>query len=488
MPNSKSPNKTSYTKSRSPSNASKPNAGKRILNININEENIKGVSREYLKAPLSAWTSPKKLVDSINTAPLQALNHIRNGLENIRKSGSISDQLSRYATKCHEYSMKPKFMETFERLYVAKRGRAQDSLLNEQSIALYFKAVDSAVDITDRALDIVKESTLKKMDAPGHSTTSDSGQNELKNREAINIDNEEFMGPARTINHSSKQPKLPITHIENAEKQCFIGISSAPLFCMPTLLREALNNNRADQKALSSLKSFPNALRIIKPMTWNVIEKGFFSTVAITMTDFWGLFMRQDFNRGHERTFWVEYVVPIFNHFSIINKEIVFSCQMVPGVWNNTTEKLFADGIGRENGFEIIIMELSGPHSTEYIDRSMRDTQKLITMTSNSLRDEILKYQDASFDTAKGLSVFSLQCICGKITLMKTSLCTSNMWQIVELRNATIPVTWNARVNMVAIFELLATLQNEHNTQMDILKKLRRENNFLDPVDEKDSI
>jgi len=52
--------------------------------------------------------------------------------------------------------------ETFERLYVAKQGRAQDNLLNKKSGALYSKAVDSAVDITDRALDIVKESTLKK--------------------------------------------------------------------------------------------------------------------------------------------------------------------------------------------------------------------------------------------------------------------------------------------------------------------------------------
>jgi hypothetical protein len=59
--------------------------------------------------------------------------------------------------------------------------------------------------------------------------------------------------------------------------------------------------------------------------TWSSIEKDFFSAVAITMTDFWGLFMRQDFNRVHERTFWVEYVVPIFKHFSAINKGIVFS-------------------------------------------------------------------------------------------------------------------------------------------------------------------
>lgn len=131
----------------------------------------------------------------------------------------------------------------------------------------------------------------------------------------------------------------------------------------------------------------------------------------------------------------------------------------LPGVWNNTTEKLFADGIGCENGFEVTIIESSGPYSVEYIDHSMGDTQKLITMPTNSLRDEILKYQDASFDTAEGLSVFSIQCICNKITLLKTNLCTQNKWQIVELRSATIPVTWDIRVNTVAIFELLATLQ-----------------------------
>lgn len=40
----------------------------------------------------------------------------------------------------------------------------------------------------------------------------------------------------------------------------------------------------------------------------------------------------------------------------------------------------------------------------------------------------------------------------------------------------------------MSVFELLATLQNEYDQQKDILKKLRRENNFLDPVDEKESV
>jgi hypothetical protein len=78
--------------------------------------------------------------------------------------------------------MKPKLLVTFERLYVAKQGRAQDNLLNKKSGVLCSKAIDSAVDITDRALDIVKESNLRKMEALGHDKMSDTDQNELENR------------------------------------------------------------------------------------------------------------------------------------------------------------------------------------------------------------------------------------------------------------------------------------------------------------------
>lgn len=133
--------------------------------------------------------------------------------------------------------------------------------------------------------------------------------------------------------------------------------------------------------------------------------------------------------------------------------------QVIPGVWNNTTGKLFSDGVGRKDGFEVIIMESSGPYSTEYIDHSVEDTWKLIIMTTNALRNEILKYQDASIETAKGLAAFGLQCICDRITLIKTSLFGPSKWQVVELRSATIPVTWDSRIDLMSVFELLATLQ-----------------------------
>ncbi|KAG1319112.1 hypothetical protein G6F62_012008 [Rhizopus arrhizus] len=146
--------------------------------------------------------------------------------------------------------------------------------------------------------------------------------------------------------------------------------------------------------------------------------------------------------------------------------------QVIPGVWNNTTEKLFSDGVGRKDGFEVIVME--------YLEAYNFD--------NNSLRNEILKYQDASIETAKGLSAFGIQCICDKITLIKTSLFGPAKWQVVELRSATIPVTWDSRMDLMSVFELLAILQYEYDLQKDTLKKLRRENNFLDPVDEKESV
>lgn len=99
---------------------------------------------------------------------------------------------------------------------------------------------------------------------------------------------------------------------------------------------------------------------------------------------------------------------------------------VVPGVWNDPTENIFVDGLGRKDGFTVIIMESSGPFSAEYVEHSIGDTWKLITMTTNSLRDEILKYQDASLETVKGLSVFGIQCIRDKLTLIKTSLCNPN--------------------------------------------------------------
>lgn len=100
----------------------------------------------------------------------------------------------------------------------------------------------------------------------------------------------------------------------------------------------------------------------------------------------------------------------------------------LPGIWNNTTKKLFAVGIGRKDSFEVTIMESLGPLFVEDVEHSVDDTWNLVTMTTNSLRNEILKYQAASIETAIGLSASGIQCIRDKIMLIKTSLFNSTKW------------------------------------------------------------
>ncbi|CAO3700431.1 unnamed protein product [Rhizopus stolonifer] len=480
-----------------PISYNKPIPGKRILKVNIGQENVNGVSKKYFNVPVSSWTSPSKLVNSIQaesiseTGPEQALSHIRDSLKNIGESNNVPNQLSKYAANCHKYSLNSKFSKEFKMLYATKRGRIQDGVLKEKSRILYSKAMNSASGITEKALSILKESTLREMDKEFHNENNAS-QSQSTNKEATETNDTELMGPTRLINHSPNQPKLSTMHIESIRNSCFIAISNMPLSLTPPSLREALNSNRDDQKCLKGLGNFPNVLKILRQLmgddvefekfpqklwnfqteaiTWSPLENRFFSSIAIILTDFWGLFQRLNFNKIHERTFWAEYVIPLFKHFCIMNEGFIFSwcesmmlshnkSQVIPGVWNNTAEKLFSDGVGRKDGFEVIIMESSGPYSIEHIDHSVEDTWKLIILTTNSLRNEILKYQDASIETAKGLTAFGIQCICDKITLIKTSLFGPTKWQVVELRSATIPVTWDSRMDLMSVFELLAILQ-----------------------------
>jgi hypothetical protein len=130
------------------------------------------------------------------------------------------------------------------------------------------------------------------------------------------------MGPSRLINHTPNLSKLLITDIENVQDKCHIAISNIPLSLMPLSLRDALNNNRADQKTLQGLGKFPNVLKLLKDLmagdvqfenfpldvwhfksealAWGALEINFFSTIAIILTDFWGLFQRLDFNKSHK--------------------------------------------------------------------------------------------------------------------------------------------------------------------------------------------
>lgn len=120
--------------------------------------------------------------------------------------------------------------------------------------------------------------------------------------------------------------------------------------------------------------------------------------------------------------------------------------QAVPGVWSSSSEHLYSDGVGRaSSGAEVIIMESPDSCSHKDMKHSMGDTSKLITMMTNSLRADILCHQGASLPKYLWQGYFDEH--------------DTNKWQVVQLRSAMTPVTWDSKVDMLHAFELVATLQ-----------------------------
>jgi hypothetical protein len=127
--------------------------------------------------------------------------------------------------------------------------------------------------------------------------------------------------------------------------RCVVAISDIHVSEMPEALSHTLTQNLDDQQALGSLQKLPNLLPILRALLddstkyetfpteiwkhqaaavkWIPQEQELYSVLGMILTDYWGLLKRLAFNRLHERTFWVEYVVPLFKHFTNLHNDIV---------------------------------------------------------------------------------------------------------------------------------------------------------------------
>ncbi|EIE88006.1 hypothetical protein RO3G_12717 [Rhizopus delemar RA 99-880] len=73
----------------------------------------------------------------------------------------------------------------------------------------------------------------------------------------------------------------------------------------------------------------------------------------------------------------------------------------LPGIWNNTTKKLFAVGIGRKDSFEVTIMESLGPLFVEDVEHSVDDTWNLDSRTSMMSVFELLATLQNEYDNQR---------------------------------------------------------------------------------------
>ena len=113
-------------------------------------------------------------------------------------------------------------------------------------------------------------------------------------------------------------------------------------------VRSSFQKHKSDQELLATLKSYPQVKQVLIELMrddvpfddfpeqlWGMRAqskelqdtgaKDIFRFIVLTMTDFWGMASRNDFEKNHERSFWVESVVPIFKYMAATNNLIVFS-------------------------------------------------------------------------------------------------------------------------------------------------------------------
>ncbi|KAG1049279.1 hypothetical protein G6F43_008386 [Rhizopus delemar] len=265
--------------------------------------------------------------------------------------------------------------------------------------------------------------------------------------------------------YTPEKPKLTSDMINKLEPSCNLAVSCVPLSRIPAPLLNLYQQHRNDQFNIKSLRGEP-ALHTSMIKIFDVEDND--NNRANFAFELW---------KYHERSFWIERIVPLFKYLGV-NDQIVFSwCedhvmsnqenQRDPGDWLNSKNNTFSDGIGRTNIQQgKIFMESSSGFYVEDFGRTVGDTYKIVESITSSLSIMMRRKQDCKFSSVLNLAVYGIQCTKNRLTLMKTTLDPhSDRFQIVELRSSSIPTIWAQRTGMIKVFEILVCLHNELKEQ-----------------------
>ncbi|KAI7890025.1 uncharacterized protein EV154DRAFT_552597 [Mucor mucedo] len=110
--------------------------------------------------------------------------------------------------------------------------------------------------------------------------------------------------------------------------------------------------------------------------------------------------------------------------------------------------------------------------------------EALIEATTCGLKQQINSYKSASYQTIKRRKAFGIQVIQDTLTLTETSIIDPTKWRFVEVRSATIPVSWSDRSQIVKLFELVACLHEFVLEQSSVTEQLEAEENGIIEVHE----
>lgn len=329
------------------------------------------------------------------------------------------------------------------------------------------------------------------------------------------------LNPPSSLLYSPEKPKLTLHQIAKLESICMLALSCTPISKLPPSLMLLFQNTRSDQFRLASLKSKPyihefllklldkenDDSRRIALEIWSLQDQVLTShpedeqllkCISLALTDFWGT-CSQPGRLNHERAFFVDQVTPMFRYLGAQTKLVFGRCedaiiahkqrQITPNVWLNKTATCFADGVGCMDDKEKIIMESSSSFQSEDIEHTLGDTMKLIGLMTSTLHMDICSNLDCSYEDILELSVLGVQVIKDRITLLKTIIDRDgDKYQVLELRSAKIPTTWENRIELMNLYDVLVCCYYEIINQRALETKLMRQRSHVVHIGENQTV
>ncbi|KAG2171880.1 hypothetical protein INT44_006109 [Umbelopsis vinacea] len=327
------------------------------------------------------------------------------------------------------------------------------------------------------------------------------------------------IAPPNSSTYSPQKPKLKQTEVLQISKVAIVGMHGRILKAED--VQQEVQLNRDANRRLESLSSSPLVHGLLKqlvaitdpaeflksiwdhslPPNTTELQQQLLMTAKLTLTDFYAmvaLHPNRPYEHNHERTFWVERVVPMFKYLSKITGLISFKWCEVPTKSRPIATLLldtlesgsvrYADGLGEASHGEVIVLEASSGALSEDVSHSNGDTLKLIQSATEILRAELLNNLDCSYSTFLRRKVMVIQTVMNKMTLSSVSLLDNERYKVVEVRSGNIPVKWEDRYSWMRIFELLSTVMNILVEQRSVSEILKQEKNGLINVRKEDTV
>ncbi|KAI9014805.1 hypothetical protein BC832DRAFT_524401, partial [Gaertneriomyces semiglobifer] len=157
----------------------------------------------------------------------------------------------------------------------------------------------------------------------------------------------------------------------------------------------------------------------------------------------------------HERTAFIDCVIPWLPPLKLTKQVQWFWCEHKylarAEAYNHRTEHpahstRYADGLGVDpkSHRELLLIECNGGNIAEIVDHNLSDSLKLVENSVFALRQLLASWKACSFENASKLSILALHVIKNRMCLTETRISTDGKrWQVIELRNAVIPTSWD---------------------------------------------